>query len=129
MAFPGTYNFNYYKGDTFQFKIYPKTSTGAAFDLTSYDTTSSPPGNGAKFTISTARGSAGVSAQLLATATISLDDNSITCTIPPTIGDQLNANLQYVYDVQIDKGAGASATVLTLLTGTVSLTDQVTGAV
>lgn len=129
MAFPGTYNFNYYKGDTFEFKVYPKTSTGSAFDLTTYSTESSPPGNGAKFTISTARGTTGVASQLSATATISLDDNSITCRITPTIGNQLDANVSYVYDVQIDKGAGASATVFTLLTGTITLTDQVTGAV
>jgi len=128
MAFPGTYNFNYYKGDTFEFKIYPKTSTGSAFDLTTYATTSSPPGNGARFTVSTARGTSGVASQVSATATISLDDNSITCTLTPDVGNQLDANLSYVYDVQIDKGSGASATVFTLLTGSISITDQVTGA-
>jgi hypothetical protein len=37
MAFPGTYNFNYYRGDTAQFVVRPKTSNGASFDLTDYD--------------------------------------------------------------------------------------------
>ena len=36
MAFPGTFNFNYYRGDTNQFVIRPKTANGAAFDLTGY---------------------------------------------------------------------------------------------
>ena len=36
MAFPGTYNFSYYKGDTNEFVIRPKNSSGSAFDLTGY---------------------------------------------------------------------------------------------
>lgn len=126
MAFPGTYNYNYYKGDTFEFKIYPKTSTGAAFDLTSYHPDNL--GNGAVFTISTDRGADGVAAKQICNAIISLSDNSITCTIPPTIGSALNAQLPYVYDVEISKGSGSTATVFTLLTGSISITDQVTGA-
>lgn len=126
MAFPGTYNFSYYKGDTFTFVIYPKTSTGSSFDLTTYDIGQG--GNGASFTIASARGTAGVASQLSGTATISLVDNSITCVVTPDVGAQLDANSSYVYDVQIDKGSGSSATVYTLLTGSITITDQVTGA-
>ena len=36
MAFPGTYNINYYKGDTLEFRIYPKTADGSVFDLSPY---------------------------------------------------------------------------------------------
>ena len=36
MAFPGTYNFSYYKGDTSEFVIRPKNSDGSSFDLTGY---------------------------------------------------------------------------------------------
>jgi hypothetical protein len=126
MAFPGTYNFSYYKGDTFTFVIYPKTSTGSAFDLTSFAIDQG--GNGATFTVASARGSAGVSSQLSGSATISLDDDSITCVLTPDVGAQLDANTSYVYDVQIDKGSGSSATVYTLLTGSITITDQVTGA-
>jgi len=36
MAFPGTYNISYYKGDTYEFRIYPKTADGDVFDLTPY---------------------------------------------------------------------------------------------
>jgi len=126
MAYPGTYNFNYYKGDTFEFKVYPKTSTGAAFDLTTYD--SSNGGNGAALTLSTARGAAGVASKVVCVATISLVDNSITCRIRPTDGIQLNANNTYVYDVEISKGSGSTATVYTLLTGSIEVEDHVTGA-
>jgi len=30
MAFPGTYNFNYYRGDRYEFVIRPKTANGDA---------------------------------------------------------------------------------------------------
>lgn len=125
MAYPGTYNFNYYKGDTFEFKIYPKTSTGTPFDLTSYVPDNG--GNGAEFTVATARGTSGTKTQC--TATINLSDNSITCVIPPNKGILLNANVNYVYDVQISKGSGNSQTVFTLLTGSIDIEDHVTGAV
>ena len=95
MAFPSTYNFSYYKGDTFEFKIYPKNSNGSAFDLSTYASTATPPGE-TKFTIATALGAAGVTAgQKTGTAVISLSDNSITCKITPTVGATLNANTTY----------------------------------
>jgi hypothetical protein len=37
MAFPGTYNINYYKGDTYEFRIYPKDAEGNAFPLGDYE--------------------------------------------------------------------------------------------
>ena len=127
MAFPSTYNFNYYKGDTFEFKIYPKNSNGSAFDLSTYASTANPPGE-TKFTIATARGSAGVAGKISCSAVISLSDNSITCMISPQNGSLLNANASYVYDVEISKSSGGSATVYTLLTGSISVTDQISGA-
>jgi hypothetical protein len=126
MAFPGSYNFNYYKGDTFEFKLYPKTSNGSPFPLDTY--LPSNGGGGAGFTLATDRGSAGVSGQIECDATISLVDNSITCVISPTNGNQLISNNQYVYDVEISKGSGNTATVFTIVTGLIDVTDQVTGA-
>lgn len=120
MAFPSTYNFNYYKGDTFEFKIYPKNSNGSAFDLTTYTT--------ARFTIATSRGSAGVQGKKEGTASISLSDSSITCTITPAVGLQLAAGTTYVYDVEISKGSGNTAVVYTLITGSISVEDHVSGA-
>lgn len=114
MAFPGTYNFNYYKGDTYQFVIRPKNSDGSAFNLSGFT---------AAFTIATARGSGAT--QYSATATIDNINDFVTCTITNTLGSTIPAGSSYVYDVQI---SNASSIVHTLLTGTVSITEQVTGA-
>jgi hypothetical protein len=75
MAFPGTYNFNYYRGDTAEFVIRPKTANGSAYDLTNYTAT---------FTIANRRGSTGT--QYVATATVNATTDIITCTITPAVG-------------------------------------------
>jgi hypothetical protein len=122
MAFPGTLNINYYKGDTYEFRVYPKDSSGASFDLSQY-------GN-AKFTISTSRGSSGVSGKIecLAVITSGVSGNYVTCTIRPGDSVTMSAATQYVYDVEITRTASPHNYVYTLLTGTVSVTDQVSGA-
>lgn len=121
MAFPGTYNFSYYKGDTLEFKIFPKDSSGAVFDLEDYVGEDSP-----AFTISTARGIAGLEDQISCFAEISEDFTHVVCTIRPQDGEQLNAGQQYVYDVEINKPGNPYNIVNTLLTGNISVTDQVT---
>ena len=50
--------------------------------------------------------------------------DTVTCTILPGAGEELTAG-NYVYDVQIDSGA---THVFTLLTGTITVTDDITGA-
>lgn len=119
MAFPGTYNFSYYKGDTLEFRVYPKDSAGAAFDLTGYDNVSSP-----LFTIATARG-----AETTISAYAEIVDASggdyILCTIRPEDGDQLTAGTQYVYDVEINKVGTPYDIVNTILTGNIAVTEQV----
>lgn len=120
MAFPGTYNISYYKGDTLEFRVYPKDSSGAAFDLTDYDNASGP-----LFTISTARGDSGLPDQISAYAAVSDDNTYILCVIRPEDGAQLTAGTQYVYDVEISKEGVDYDTVSTLLTGTITVTDQV----
>ena len=121
MAFPGTYNFSYYKGDTLEFKIFPKDSSGATFDLEDYVNENSP-----LFTISTARGAAGLADQIACFAEISADFTHIVCTIRPEDGEQLTAGQQYVYDVEISKPSSPYNVINTLLTGNISVTDQVT---
>ncbi len=123
MAFPGTSNISYYKGDTYEFRIYPKDSLGASFDLSQYGS--------AKFTISTARGSSGVADQIecLAVITSGVSGNYVTCTIRPGDSVDLSASVQYVYDVEITRTASPYNYVYTLLTGNLTVTDQVTGAV
>jgi glycine cleavage system H lipoate-binding protein len=114
MAFPGTYNFNYYRGDRFEFIIQPKASNNTAFDLTSYAAT---------FTIANKRGSLGT--QYSMEAEVTTANNTVTCLITPEDGSQL-APGTYVYDVEISK---SGSFVYTLLTGTVTVTDQITGAI
>ena len=114
MAFPGTYNFSYYKGDTNEFVIRPKNSSGSAFDLTGYS---------AEFFIASARGD-NPSFSVEAQAVVSAVNDTITCTILPGVGTTLDAG-SYVYDVQISSGA---ALIFTVITGTISVTEQVTGA-
>jgi hypothetical protein len=113
MAFPATYNFNYYRGDSYEFVIYPKNANGTSFDLTNFDTN--------LFTVATARGSSG---SAVGTGVITTASTSLTCKITPTLGDLMSAGV-YVYDVQIHD---TSASVkYTLLTGNISVTQDVTG--
>lgn len=114
MAFPGTYNFSYYKGDTYEFVLRPKNPNGASFPLTGYN---------AEFFIATSRGD-NPTYSVEATAVVNTSNNTVTCTITPAVGGTLNAGT-YVYDVQIDSG---SSLVYTLVTGTITVTEQVTGA-
>jgi hypothetical protein len=115
MAFPGTFNINYYEGDTYEFKVYPKNSVGGVFDLSGYSS---------QFYIATARGAGATQFECLAEIAA---DSTVTCTILPALGRQLVAGTSYVYDVQVTK-SGSPTKVYTLLTGTVSVTADVTGA-
>jgi hypothetical protein len=117
MAFPGTYNFSYYRGDTYQFIVRPKNANGTVFTLDDYE-------GDASFTIANRRGSTGT--QVSATATVDTTNHIITCTITPEQGRELTAGTTYVYDVQIENGASI---VYTLLTGSITVTDDITGAV
>jgi hypothetical protein len=113
MAFPGSYNFNYYRGDTAEFVIRPKTANGSAFDLTGFS---------ADFFIATARGEG--QTQYEGQAVVDGTADTVTCTILPGVGRDLAAGT-YVYDVQIDNGP---TEVYTILTGTITVTDDITGA-
>ena len=113
MAFPGIYSFNYYRGDTSQFVIRPKVTSGSSFDLTGYT---------AAFTIANSRGSSGT--QTVATSIVNATTDIVTCTITPAVGRTLLAGT-YVYDVQITNGVQ----IYTLLNGIISVTDDITGAV
>jgi hypothetical protein len=125
MAFPGTYNFNYYAGDTFEFFVYPKNSTGGVFDdLSNYT---------ALFLVATSRGASASAAAihsinnpLDAVASVQ-DGDHVTCTIKPAGGRKLTAPT-YFYDLQIQNTSASSSSfgkVFTLLTGTISVTQDV----
>jgi hypothetical protein len=122
MAFPGTYNFNYYAGDTFEFFVYPKNSTGEPFDdLSDYS---------ALFVVGSERGASASVIDSLdtdsASATI-VGGDRVSCTILPNGGRQL-INPSYLYDVQIENTNVSSPSygkIFTLLTGTISVTQDV----
>jgi hypothetical protein len=123
MAFPGTFNLSYYKGDTYEFRVYPKDASGAPFSLANYTD------DNIKFTISNVRGPAGLPGQVECLARKSGDGTNILCVIRPVDGNQLAAGTTYVYDVEISRTGTAYPFTYTLLTGNISVTDQVTGAV
>lgn len=113
MAYPGTYNFNYYQGDTLEFKVYPKTSTGSAFSgLSSYT---------AAFTVANSRGTGRTTAYQCYTR---VESDHIVCAITP---DLTIPSGTWVYDVEISKEQDSPySLVYTLLTGSISVTEQVT---
>lgn len=119
MAFPATFNISYYKGDTYEFNIYPKDSSNAVFDLSSY-------GN-AKFTIATSRG-ANPTLTIEAYAEISSDGTHVKCAIRPGDAALMGTTKSFVYDVEISKTASPYSLVHTLVSGTITVTDQVAGA-
>jgi len=152
MAFPAIYDFNYYKGDTFEFRIYPKKNDGTVFDLSAfyvptnfannpdYVLDSSAPYDSAQFTIADGRGPTKIVNGLPVAvetfkcfARVSDDNTFVQCAIRPTEGSELIAGTEYVYDVEVKKpaglpGSGQYEIVQTLLTGKITVTDQVTGA-
>jgi hypothetical protein len=117
MAFPGTYNFSYYRGDTNEFVVRPKNANGTSFNLTGYT---------ASFVIANRRGS--TATQTVATATVNTSTNIVTCTITSSVGRTLTAGT-YVYDVQLTNSTPEPDVILTVLTGSITVTDDITGAV
>lgn len=115
MAFPGTYNFNYYRGDTYEFKLFPKLQDGTKFDLTNYT---------AKFTVANRRGT-GATQIAMTNPTINVSEGSIVCTISSTNGRSLTAGVTWVYDVEIVRSTGAANTA-TIITGNITVTEDVT---
>lgn len=119
MAFPGELNINYYKGDTHEFKVFPQKTDESIFYLDDYSS--------ATFKIAEVRGAAGVVDQITGSATISTDGTHITCAITPANGALMDSSITYVYDIQIyAPGSGTYDKVFTLLTGSISVTDDVT---
>lgn len=117
MSFPGTFNIRYYKGDLYQFTIRPKQSTGDPFPISS--TT-----HDAYFYISTQRGG-NLNQTTVASATI--EGGNVVATIFPSVGNTLTANVPYFYDVSV-QGKGSNANqIYTLVTGTLSVTFDITG--
>jgi hypothetical protein len=120
MAFPGELNINYYKGDTHEFKIYPQKTDGSIFNLNDY--------SNATFTIAESRGpESSTNPHIFGSAEILGSGTYILCAITPDNGADMDSSKTYVYDVQIyAPGSGTYDKVFTLLTGSISVTDDVT---
>jgi hypothetical protein len=114
VAFPGTYNFSYYQGDTLEFKVYPKIQSGQPLSgLSTFE---------AKFTIANSRGAGTGVVQYQGYTRIETDH--IVCAITP---DLLLPSGSLVYDVELSKTqASPYSLVYTLLTGNLTVTPQVT---
>ena len=115
MSFPGNYNIRYYRGDLYQFVIRPKTSAGEIYPIDSSTYF-------AYFRISTQRG--GSSGNTIV-ANTSISDNAVTCELRPLIGNSLTPGTTYFYDVSIQDQSDSNI-VYTLLTGTISVTGDIT---
>jgi hypothetical protein len=121
MAFPGTYNINYYKGDTFEFRVYPKDSVGNQFSLVEYTQF--------RFTITNVLGEqvSGGPTKVTVNGYASEEDNQyILCAITPENGALLQAGQTYFYDVEIGRISTPYDFVYTLLQGTITVSEQVT---
>jgi hypothetical protein len=144
MAFPATYDFNYYKGDTFEFRIYPKKNDGTAHLLGAFNVPTnfannpdyvldnSAPYDSAQFTIAEVRGSSATKS-IRCFARISDDGTFVQCAIRPSDSVELEAGTEYVYDVEVRAAEGNYDNpfyekVYTLMTGTITVTDQISGA-
>lgn len=127
MAFPGIYNISYYKGDTLEFKIYPKDTSGAAFNLSQYTVPVSETTDLGYFTISNYAGPAQAGRdKVIIEGYASIEGDYVLCAITPDAAAEMTSGTTYVYDVQIKKQAQPYNLVYTLLSGSISVTEQVT---
>lgn len=115
MAFPATYNIQYYQGDLYQFVIRPKTAAGDPFPISSTTHT-------AYFYISSSRGG---SAANTIEASATIQDGNILSTIFPSVGNQLSSGTTYFYDVSVQKNSDPNE-IYTILTGNISITADIT---
>lgn len=116
MTFPGTYNINYYYGDTFEFLVSPKDSNGAAFSLEDF--------GAVRFNLAPSRGAIAAE-QISCYAAITQDKRSVLCAITPENSLELNPAQQYVYDVEVVSQRSPYDKVYTLVTGNVNITPHV----
>jgi len=117
MAFPGNHDFKYYRGDTHEFDVSLKNQDGTDFSITGYETVA--------FTIANQRGASGTKTTAGATK---IEPSVVRCLITPAVGRTLSAGT-YFYDVQITDTTPDPDVIYTVLTGTITVVDDVTGAV
>ena len=111
---PATYDIKYYRGDTYSLLLYPKTNSGAPFNLSSYTS--------ATLDIADKRGDDPTREKHRVAVTIDSSENTLLCTIEPSVGNQLSASKTYVYDIAVSGPA-----THTFLTGTITVSESVNG--
>jgi hypothetical protein len=117
MSFPATFNIQYYKGDIYQFVIRPKQSNGDPFPID--DTT-----HNAFFRIAPSRGG---SIGNTRTASAIIEEGNIVATILPSVGNALTATTPYFYDISVQGKPPNSDQVYTIVTGSLTVTQDITG--
>lgn len=124
MSFPGTYNINYYFGDTLEFRVFPKNSSGEPFDLNTF--------SDVRFTIARNRNTP-ILEHISVFSQIDPNNTSILCAIRPEdcalTPQELNKiqpDTTYVYDIEISKPNDPYNIVYTLLTGSLTIQRDVT---
>ncbi len=115
MSFPGSFNIRYYYGDTLEFRVFPKSSSGEPFELSTFTS--------ARFTIAQNRTT---SEKITCFAEIDPSKTNILCAIRPEDSDQLNPDLGYVYDIEISKPGTPYDIIYTILNGSITITRDVT---
>jgi len=113
VAYPYTYDFDYYVGDSYQFVIRPKiynedTEELEEVNLSQYNSL---------FVVATERGNS-QSIVFSASPQVSASPYSLLCTISPENG-QILSGASYIYDVEITNKTNSTDRT-TLLTGTIS---------
>ena len=116
MTVPATYNLNYYRGDTMNFTVVPKDQDGNGIDLFGWTPV---------FTIADQRGPT-PPFSLVADAVIPATNDRIDCTLSPADGLTLSSAILYVYDVEVN--FTGPDTVYTYITGTLTVTEDVSNA-
>lgn len=111
---------NFLVGDTISVSGVDATFNGN-YTITAKASTTFSYAKTASNVASTAVSPAGAAVSLTTTST-----NAITCTITPTVGNLLSGGGAYVYDISIFRDNGAIN--YTLMTGTISVTDDITAA-
>ena len=105
---PVQYDFKYYVGDTKDFVLYPQNSDGTPYDLSDY------------IPLMVIADGLSMSPAWSAEAQASIVGQTIECSIPPNIGNQLINKSRYYYDVQISKTVGGKEYVFTLVKGVIT---------
>lgn len=116
MAFPVVHNFNYYKGDTHQFLVDVKKQDNTNFRTSSMTYL---------FTIADKRGSSGIKVSGVVAPAAAPYTGLLMCSIIPSTG--LSAG-EYVYDVQITEPTTNPVQIYTVVTGTITVQEQVSGS-